>query len=164
MRATGGVSHGEGPRGELRPRLPARTPDGGTPTGCSWPDPFDTPSPNNRRRSATDTAAHGPGSTRTAPAERAAGIPSNFPGSGRTMRAAMDRRAFLRYAGRTALGAAGLTFLGAPCHDQPQPAPTGLALLGPARAADWDALGRSFAGQLIRPGEAAYNQARELFD
>ncbi len=90
---------------------------------------------------------------------------SSFSRSGRSIAAAMDRRAFLRYAGRTALGAAGLTFLGAACGNAPgAPRATDPAFLGAASATDWEAFGRSFAGRLIRPGDARYNQARKLFD
>jgi FAD/FMN-containing dehydrogenase len=35
---------------------------------------------------------------------------------------------------------------------------------GPATAADWTALGRDLSGPLVRPGEASYTTAKELFD
>ena len=38
------------------------------------------------------------------------------------------------------------------------------AFSGPAKTADWAALGRDLAGSLVRPGEAGYTTARHLFD
>ena len=40
----------------------------------------------------------------------------------------------------------------------------GAAAAGPPTAADWTALARDLSGPLIRPGEAGYTTAKELFD
>jgi FAD/FMN-containing dehydrogenase len=85
------------------------------------------------------------------------------------------RRAFLQL-GAVAAGAAA-------CSRHPAPttppastaAPTGPATTGPTiaaattapagpTAADWTALGRGLAGRLVRPGDAGYDTARQLFD
>ena len=101
-----------------------------------------------------------------------------------------ERRAFLRFAaaaggatllssctgsgasktaGGTAPGsAAGTTTTGAANGAAPSVgAPVGSsvgAVSGPARPADWAALGRDLAGPLVRPGEADYATAKLLFD
>jgi len=92
-----------------------------------------------------------------------------------------ERRAFLRFAaaaggatllssctasdashsgGGTATGAANGA---APSVGAPAAGSVG-AFPGPAKTADWAALGRDLAGSLVRPGEAGYTTARHLFD
>jgi FAD/FMN-containing dehydrogenase len=78
----------------------------------------------------------------------------------------MDRREFLRSAGRTTLGVAGLSMLGAACTPagaRRAPAAS-TAFDGPPADGDWSAFGRSLAGKLIRPGDPAYPTAKQLFD
>ena len=80
----------------------------------------------------------------------------------------MERRAFLR----RALGAAGAAAAGTAvtgCSEDGGPPPARRTPPGPAAApptatapADWNALGRGLRGRLIRPGDAAYDEAREL--
>jgi FAD/FMN-containing dehydrogenase len=76
----------------------------------------------------------------------------------------MDRREFLRYAGRSAVGLAGMSVLGVGCWNRPPAHLTPSTSLGPALAQDWEAFGRSFAGRLVRPGDPNYNRVRQLFD
>ncbi len=76
----------------------------------------------------------------------------------------MDRREFLRSAGRTALGVAGLSALGVACSS-PALVPS-IAAAGRRLPPDtaWSAFGRSLAGKLIRPGDPAYPKAKQLYD
>src|SRR3954451_21917981 len=79
----------------------------------------------------------------------------------------MDRREFLRSAGRTALGLAGLSAFGAACTGGHKP---GVATPDIANAArpptdvDWTRFASDFAGRLIRPGDPGYTTAKQLFD
>jgi FAD/FMN-containing dehydrogenase len=86
-----------------------------------------------------------------------------------------ERRAILRFAaaaggatllssctgngGTTAAGSARTTAGGTP--DSAGRAPTAS---GPPSPADWAALARDLAGPLVRPGQAGYTMAKELFD
>jgi FAD/FMN-containing dehydrogenase len=72
---------------------------------------------------------------------------------------APGRRAFVRFA--AAAGGAALL----PACSRSGGAPAGARTAsGPPAAADWAALARDLSGPLIRPGEAGYTTARELFD
>ncbi|MGF7238219.1 MAG: FAD-binding oxidoreductase [Frankia sp.] len=87
---------------------------------------------------------------------------------------AVDRRLFLRGA-----AAAGLAASAAACSSSAsasgRPRPTGSSAAPAATAtrasaspsatpADWSELGRQLGGRLVRPGDAAYPQALQLFD
>jgi FAD/FMN-containing dehydrogenase len=87
------------------------------------------------------------------------------------------RRAFLRFAaaaGGTSLlsacsrsgsaPAAGGATTAASASSSGGAAAPGPGAAGPPTAADWTALARDLSGPLIRPGEAGYTAARELFD
>src|SRR5262249_39139105 len=82
----------------------------------------------------------------------------------------MDRRDFLRSAGRTALGLAGMAALGAACTTSKNPGvlPSSVdaaAATGrPPTEAEWSTFGRDFAGRLIRPSDPGYATAKQLFD
>ena len=66
-----------------------------------------------------------------------------------------DRRAFLRFT-----AAAGGASLLSVCSKGSSTSAAGRT----ATAADWAALARDLSGPLVRPGEAGYTTARELFD
>ena len=72
------------------------------------------------------------------------------------------RRTFLRFAA----AAGGASLLSACSRNASVPAASGATAVaaGPPTAADWTALARDLSGPLIRPGEAGYATARELFD
>jgi len=84
----------------------------------------------------------------------------------------VDRREFLRWAGRAALGTAGLSALAAACTSggrnvAPPTSPTAAGSPfdpGTATQAAWTAFGQSLDGQLFRPGDAGYPAAHQLFD
>jgi FAD/FMN-containing dehydrogenase len=102
--------------------------------------------------------------------------PGTPPGAGRA--GGIDRRLFLRGVG--AAGAAGLvTAAGAACSSSgtsARPRPPGPTSAGPtatatrataapsATPADWSALARQIRGPLVRPGDAGYPSALQLFD
>ena len=96
-----------------------------------------------------------------------------------------ERRAFLRFAaaaggatllssctgsgapntgGGTATGSANGTAHGAAPSVGASAASGGAGFSGPAKTADWAALGRDLAGSLVRPGEDDYATAKHLFD
>jgi FAD/FMN-containing dehydrogenase len=56
-----------------------------------------------------------------------------------------------------------MSLLGAACRTSPPPEARA-GFVGAATERDWAAFGRSFAGRLIRPGDANYQRARQLFD
>ncbi|WP_440098961.1 FAD-binding oxidoreductase [Streptosporangium sp. H16] len=86
------------------------------------------------------------------------------------MRTPPDRRAFLRTGGLAALalGAQGTPALGAAGttgHDATgATGATGRGTASAPRPADWRALAGGLEGRLVRPGDAAYDGARKLFN
>ncbi|GIH89768.1 FAD-binding oxidoreductase [Planobispora siamensis] len=72
---------------------------------------------------------------------------------------ALDRRTLLRIGGVAALTAGTALASGAAA-----PARAWTSARTAPRPADWKALGRGLEGRLIRPGDAAYDAARRLFD
>nr|BFE86783.1 hypothetical protein GCM10020093_093840 [Planobispora longispora] len=76
--------------------------------------------------------------------------------AGRTL----DRRTLLRIGGMAALSAGA----GLPPARAGSSAPAGPSARTGPRPSDWNALRRGLEGRLIRPGDAAYDAARRLFD
>ena len=84
----------------------------------------------------------------------------------------MDRREFLKWAGRATLGTAGLSALAAACTSGGRKVapPNGPSAAGPpfnpgaATQAAWTALEGSLDGRLFRPGDPGYPAAHQLFD
>jgi FAD/FMN-containing dehydrogenase len=86
------------------------------------------------------------------------------------------RRAFLRFAGAAAGAtllsscsttpgsAAGTATTRAPNGAPPAAGRSAAAVSGPPKPADWAALARELSGPLVRPGEAGYTTAKDLFD
>ncbi|WP_214408636.1 FAD-binding oxidoreductase [Sphaerisporangium fuscum] len=82
------------------------------------------------------------------------------------MRAALDRRSFLRVSAVTATamaaGCAHTTASGPAWAGGASAAARTGARTAPSRS-DWTALGKGLAGRLIRPGDASYDAARRLY-